>query len=62
MDRFTLILELGNDAMQSWADIARALRQVADQVDGPSDEFPHEGQRNAVNDGNGNRVGLWRVE
>lgn len=58
-DKFVLTLELGNDRMRNWGDIARALRQVADHIDGPSDEFPLEGDFNSVRDENGNHVGGW---
>jgi hypothetical protein len=60
-ERFILELELGNDAMRGWADIARALRQVADHIDGPSNEVPEEGDSNSIRDVNGNRVGGWRT-
>ena len=60
-DRFILTLDLGNDAMRFWADISRALRQVADSVDGGSEEDVLSGDSNSIRDTNGNRVGNWKT-
>jgi hypothetical protein len=63
--RFVLTLELGNDAMQTQGDIARALRAV---VWGMSVErlgtgrTPEIGDSGPIRDVNGNRVGSWHVE
>jgi hypothetical protein len=58
-----LTISLGNDAMQHGHDLARALRDVAANVDYPErvrvgDQYetgPY------VSDINGNRVGQWAV-
>lgn len=55
MGTFTLTIELGNDAMQTGADVARALREVADRA-----EWSLVGHM-AIMDDNGNRVGSWFV-
>jgi hypothetical protein len=55
---FRLRIELGNDAMRTGEDVARALREVADQVEG-FDPFVPYGAR--IRDANGNTVGEWDV-
>lgn len=59
---FSLTIRLGNDAMQTPADIAAALRDVADRLadgyDPVSELGPHEG---VIRDVNGNRVGTWEA-
>jgi hypothetical protein len=52
---FTLTIDLGNDAMQREEDIARALRRIADRIDGGATD-------GAVMDDNGNKVGSWVVD
>jgi hypothetical protein len=50
LDRFTLTIDLGNDAMQSHTDIADALRNVIAAL--------YRGQtQGKVRDANGNTVG-----
>ena len=56
--KFTLTIELGNDAMQTPEDVAGALREVADDVERTS--MPQDGHR--VRDYNGNTVGRWVFE
>jgi hypothetical protein len=54
---FTMSISSGNSGMQSAADVARALRQVADRLDaGDADTYPH-----GVRDINGNTVGTWSL-
>ena len=56
-DAFKLVIQLGNDAMQTGEDIASALRKVADHIDAPQ---VITGTM-AIYDANGNRVGLWEA-
>lgn len=58
MPRFTLEIELGNDAMRSDEDIARALKGVAEKVeyDGIISKLPKR-----IRDINGNTVGHYEV-
>lgn len=51
---FTLTIETGNDAMQTREDVARALREVAEALDGG-----REG--GYVRDLNGNTVGSYEL-
>jgi hypothetical protein len=53
---FRLHIELGNDAMQSGPDVARALREVADTIE---QEFEARGN---ISDLNGNIVGHYGPE
>lgn len=53
--RFTLAIELGNDAMETRAHVARALRGVAQRVSAGETE-------GAIQDVNGNTVGRWGFE
>lgn len=61
--KFTLTIELGNEAMQTGYDVADALREIADRIY-PRGLTEH---RNAVSlvglvrDINGNTVGSWQV-
>ena len=57
--KFTLNIELGNDAMQTGADISDALHKLAGKVYGFDDAI--EGERGVIMDTNGNKVGEWEV-
>jgi hypothetical protein len=69
MARFTLTIELGNDAMRTWRDIGNELEALAetlherDEVIGGGDAEPVsvEDDIGAIRDVNGNRVGRWTV-
>lgn len=52
-DRFELNITLGNDAMQSGPDVARALREVADRIEDGLEA------RGPIRDANGNTVGQY---
>lgn len=54
---FKLDIELGNDAMQSAAHVAAALRKVADAVESRGLIPTPQG----IHDENGNRVGSWHA-
>jgi hypothetical protein len=56
MSHFSLKITLGNEAMQTPDDVAAALRQVADRLDGTA-FVEHDGAK--IRDTNGNTVGLW---
>lgn len=63
--RFTLQIELGNEAMMTIYDVACALRKTADKLDGlPADALPKEldpfDRSGNIRDENGNTVGSWK--
>ena len=58
MSKFLLSIELGNDAMQTGNDIAKALHTVGLQIN--SNDQPYPTQR-PIRDVNGNIVGQWQV-
>lgn len=61
--RFTLELELGNDAMKSAADIAEALlKTAAHVVEVIGDKDPKPAHSRSIHDVNGNTVGAWNIE
>lgn len=71
MDRFSLSIDLGNEAMQSALDVAGALYRVGSAVAAASSERAldaselydgAEATSGPVFDMNGNRVGEWRFE
>jgi hypothetical protein len=51
--KFTLEIEMGNDAMQDWTHVADALKQAAREL------YAGKGR---IRDLNGNTVGHWRFE
>jgi hypothetical protein len=58
--RFTLEIELGNDAMTTGYNVAAALRRVSGQVaELVKKDLP--GAEGAIRDVNGNTVGKWEV-
>lgn len=58
---FHLEIELGNDAMQSGEDLARALKQVAKYLAFNTCKLTQaDGKK--IMDANGNSVGQWSVE
>jgi hypothetical protein len=57
--KFTLEIDLGNDAMQTGSDVAAALRRLAVKL---SDSLFDEGaDHGRIMDLNGNKVGTWEV-
>ncbi len=58
---FRLRLDLGNDAMRTPADIARALRETADQIDQSSNLYGIAHYQN-IRDDNGNTIGQYAVK
>jgi hypothetical protein len=63
MARFVLVINLGNDAMQSDSDVARALEHVARRLRklGPGGAL-ETGDAAPIRDDNGNRIGSWHVD
>lgn len=58
--KFTLEIELGNDAMQTYADIARACLRLKSEKMGCVHEDA-EDDAGRIYDVNGNKVGFWEV-
>ena len=62
--KFTLDIALGNDAMQTSGDIARALHRAAGVLEGVDNGqalTPTDSCSVVIHDDNGNRVGEWAV-
>jgi hypothetical protein len=62
--KFTLEIELGNDAMRSHQDIRDALTQVMGKVGARQycvKSAPSDGDGSKIIDDNGNSVGTWQV-
>ena len=59
MARFSLEIELGNDAMQTYADIARSVNLIFSDFSRRHE--PAEDDEGRIYDANGNRVGYWTV-
>lgn len=57
---FTLTIELGNDAMQDYGDIASALRTLARRISNNGEAVLVDGGK--IMDANGNSVGSWEVK
>jgi hypothetical protein len=56
---FTLKIEMGNDAMQSYADIAQAVQRIFSDFSRRYE--PAEDDAGRIYDANGNKVGNWEV-
>lgn len=56
MKKFTLEIELGNDAMRTYQDIREVLQMVTKGRHGPK-----IGDGNNIRDLNGNTVGRWEI-
>lgn len=61
--KFTLEIELGNDAMQTQGDVRGALAKVSRRLDyyGTAESVLTVGQYDVICDENGNTVGKWEV-
>ena len=58
---FTLTIEMGNEAMQTYADIAQATRRIfADFARREGEDVEEDAGR--VYDLKGNKVGTWSIE
>ena len=57
--KFTLEIELGNDAMQTYADIARATQRIFSDFSRRHEDAEDDAGR--IYDVNGNKVGFWEV-
>ena len=65
MTKFTIEIEIGNDAMQTGQDVIAALQalDVLDWSETLSDISDNvKGARGQILDTNGNRIGEWRVD
>jgi hypothetical protein len=61
--KFTLTIDLGNDAMSTRGDVRRVLERTAGVIAEANDgHFTHPGHVFPVKDTNGNTVGSWTVE
>ena len=58
--KFTLEIELGNDAMRKYADIARQLKKLSSNWNEYS-YAPSKMDYAAIMDANGNKVGHWEI-
>ncbi len=58
--KFTLEIEMGNDAMQTYAEIAFAVRRVFPYFANRPEEVDEDENGNLY-DANGNKVGSWEV-
>ena len=57
--KFTLTIELKNDAMLTYPDIALALNRISEHLkDG---DMPERDDQAWIRDANGQTVGKWRV-
>lgn len=59
--KFTLEIELGNDAMRTGADVAEVLERLAHHMGTRNWAALSEGECQHVHDLNGNTVGKWEV-
>ena len=62
MAQFILRIKLGNEAMQTPNDIARALNDVADRVECTTIRQLKNSGSLKVMDLNGNSVGSWQIK
>lgn len=61
-NRFTLEIRLGNDAMQTPSDVARALSDISHQLEAESSWDDAEAIKKRLTDINGNTVGWWELD
>lgn len=61
--KFSLEINLGNDAMRTYGDIAGALRRVAANIEKNHDfqEEAHHDAEGDIKDPLGNSVGSWAI-
>ena len=61
--KFTLEIEMGNEAMQTVGDLSRALKMTAVCVSDAADlkDRRHGANEGGIRDANGNKVGTWRI-
>ena len=62
--KFSLEIELGNDAMELYPDIALALEHLSDLLTTENPDItdpPHPGDGDCIRDPNGNTVGNWTI-
>lgn len=59
--KFTLEIELGNEEMSTYTDVASALRSTASRLEAVSTGQALGGHSGPIRDANGNTVGTWEV-
>lgn len=59
LSKFTIEIEMGNDAMKSKGDVARKLKDIAHDIAKSFDDDHLDG---TIRDVNGNKVGKWEFE
>lgn len=62
--RFTVEIELGNEAMETWQDLRDALKRVAGKMGSKAcclGSAPSNGDGSKIMDENGNSVGRWDI-
>jgi hypothetical protein len=59
--KFTLEIEMGNEAMQSYADIAYSVQRIFADFRLRQGDV-EDGETGRIYDANGNRVGTWNIE
>lgn len=65
MKKFSMTIELGNDAMQTHRHVAKALNELAERIKkAPFSKVGCEPAQNEgkIRDANGNTVGKWSIE
>ena len=63
MPQFILKINLGNDAMQTPADIGEALIKIGEElIYGTSPDYEFDHDKIIIQDLNGNTVGSWQVK
>ena len=60
--KFTLEIDLGNEAMITPMDVAKALWLVANLLQVPDEFNKYDVEGHPIRDTNGNRVGAWYVQ
>lgn len=58
---FSVNIQLGNEAMETGDDVARALRKIASDVSEHGVIADADEVRVGIRDENGNTVGYWKV-
>ena len=57
---FTMTIEMGNDSMQTYADIAQATARIFSDFSRQHEEVEDNAGR--IYDANGNKVGHWSID
>jgi hypothetical protein len=60
--KLTIVVELGNAAMQTGQDVSEAVRIVANQLEQRYGREPCRQDEGRIRDLNGNTVGKWELD